>query len=139
MIQVMFTGNLGKDAETKTLPSGKQVTNLNVGSTPRIKRNNEWTDGETIWFQVTVWQALPPVIYSKGKTVQVFGSLEKESYEKDGQKRETLKVTASSVGIITKIESASAEPRWSAATEDKSHVWNPASNLSLIDIDPMPF
>lgn len=117
MIQVIFTGNLGKDAEVKTLPSGKTITNLNVGTTPRIKRNGEWQDGETIWFQVTVWYALPEIVFCKGKTVQVIGSLTKESYEKDGVKRESFKVDATSVASVLK-----REPHPSDAV-DKSEQW----------------
>jgi single-strand DNA-binding protein len=128
MIVIQLTGNLGRDAEVKQLPSGKDVTSLSVGSTPRIKRNGEWQDGETMWFTVTVWQALPEIVYSKGQTVIVVGDLIQRSYEKDGVTKSRLEITNATVGIVNKTKTggnqfefapkAQAEAVWSAPLDD---------------------
>jgi single-strand DNA-binding protein len=130
MISIQITGNLGRDAEVKQTPTGKDVTTLSVGSTPRIKRNGEWTDGETLWFTVTVWSALPQIVYSKGATVLVYGDLTQRSYEKDGVTKTRLEIQSATVGILhkstnqkdpaLKFEQASspAEAVWSAPLDD---------------------
>lgn len=128
MISIQITGNLGRDAEVKQTPTGKDVTTLSVGSTPRIKRNGEWQDGETIWFTVTVWSALPQIVYSKGATVLVYGDLIQRSYEKDGVTKSRLEITSATVGILHKstngvpqvkmLEQTPAEAVWAAPLDD---------------------
>ena len=107
-IQITFEGNLGKQAEIKTTKNGKSFTSLTVGSTPRKKINGEWTDGETVWFNVTYWGELPEIVYSTGARVVVSGHFETKSYEKDGQKGKLLIVNADSIGIVHKQKSAQA-------------------------------
>lgn len=100
MNNITITGNLGKDVEVRFTKSGKPVSSLTVAHTPREKVNNEWQDGETLWFKVTVWEELPDVMFAKGVKVIVTGALKKETYEKDGQQRETLAITADTIGIV---------------------------------------
>jgi single-strand DNA-binding protein len=101
-IQIQLTGHLGRAAEVKTTANGKTFTNLVVASTPRKKINGEWADGETVWFNVTYWGSLPEVVYDKGVRVVVIGTLETKTYEKDGQERKSLIITAETVGTAYK-------------------------------------
>ena len=101
---ITLIGNLGADAETRTLPSGTTLTTLNVAHTPREKKNGEWTDGETMWFRVTVWSELPALVYAKGARVIVAGTLSQNTYTaKDGSIKTSLEVKADSVGITHRI------------------------------------
>ena len=129
MITIQVTGNLGRDAEVRQTPNGKDVTTLSLGSTPRLKKNGEWVDGETIWFTVTVWSALPEIVYSKGATVIAIGDLIQRSYEKDGVTKTRLEIISAQVGIahknksgeITQVkftETPKTEAMWAAPLDD---------------------
>lgn len=131
MITVQVTGNLGRDAEVRQTPTGKDVTNLSVGSTPRVKKNGEWMDAETIWFTVTVWQALPAELYAKGATVLVVGDLIQRSYEKDGQTKTRLEVASATVGIVNKNKAGRTEVRFEENTKAEA-IWS-------APLDDMPF
>ena len=39
-------------------PQGVSVANLRVATTPRLKRDGRWVDGETTWYSVTAWRQL---------------------------------------------------------------------------------
>lgn len=128
MLTVTLSGNLGRDADVRQTPNGKDVTNLSVGVTPRVKKNGDWVDAETMWFNVTVWQALPPALYSKGQTVVVSGDLTQRTYEKDGVSRTNLEISNAVIGVMTKVNKGHNEvinfadargaATWSEAPQD---------------------
>ena len=100
MQTITITGNLGKPVSIKTLPSGKTITNLSVASTPRVKQNGEWADGETIWFSVSIWGSLPEAAFPVGSSLLITGQLTQRSYEKDGVTRQALNINADTVAIV---------------------------------------
>lgn len=102
MIAITVTGNLGRQAENRVTKTGKEVAEFSIGSTPRIKTNGEWVDGETLWFTITYWGYLPENLFDKGTTVIVTGDLQKRTYEKDGVTKERLHITATNIGIVHK-------------------------------------
>lgn len=131
MINIQVTGNLGRAVENRVTKSGKNVASLSLGSTPRIKIDGEWQDAETIWFTITVWDHLPEMVFDKGATVMVSGSLKQSSYEKDGEKKTRLEITAESIGLIhrTKREPAAAQP----------DAWGSAPASASVVVDDTPF
>lgn len=55
--KVILVGNLGKDAETRFIPSGAAVTNFSVATARRWKdQSGEWKE-ETDWHNVQIWKA----------------------------------------------------------------------------------
>lgn len=110
---ITITGNLGRDAETRTTKSGKEVSDFSLGHTPRIKTGDTWTNGETIWFKVTIWERLPELVFVKGAAVVVTGELHQESWGEAENKKTALVIKASSIGLVQKtyVEERS---NWSA-------------------------
>jgi single-strand DNA-binding protein len=87
--KVILVGNLGKDAETKFIPSGTSVTNFSLATARRWKdqASGEWKE-QTQWHRIVYWRAENVANYLlKGKQVYVEGHLETRSYDdKDGKK-----------------------------------------------------
>ena len=83
-------------------PQGVSVANLRVATTPRLKRDGRWVDGETTWYSVTAWRQLADNVRDsirKGDAVIVHGRLRTDTWERaDGQKSTTLCIEASMVG-----------------------------------------
>jgi len=98
---VTFHGWVGNDVVHRE-PKGVSVANFRVASTPRIKRNGEWTDGETTWYSVSAWRGLADNIrdsVQKGDAVIVHGRLRTETWKReDDQLSNALVVDASFVG-----------------------------------------
>lgn len=114
MNRIQLIGNLGRDADTKTMASGSTVTNLSVATEERYKdKSGEW-QGRTTWHRVTAWDAKPHVQgLTKGQRVYVDGSLEVREYtDKDGTKKTSTEVKAFNVELLFVPE---RQPRQDAA------------------------
>jgi single-strand DNA-binding protein len=98
-----LTGNLGADPEIRFLDSGRPVTSFSVCNTPRVKKNEEWQDGEPMWVRVTAWGRVAEDVCEnlrKGMRVHVDGPVSQRTYEtKDGDTRTSLELTADEVHV----------------------------------------
>ena len=101
---ITVTGNLGGDPELRLTPTGVSVTSFNLANTPRVKKNNDWQDGETIWFRCFVWgkDATGAVNeLRKGLRVVITGRFSVETFtDKEGAERKSLQINADSYGIV---------------------------------------
>lgn len=129
MFYATITGNLGRDAENRVTKTGKNVASLSLGTTPRYKVNGEYTDGETIWVTVTVWDVLPEMLFSKGQLVMVTGQIKQSSYEKDGVTKQRLEITADNIGIIHRTKRQETTVDWPVE----------ATHTSSLTEDDLPF
>jgi single-strand DNA-binding protein len=104
--RVIITGNLTRDPESRSLPSGGSVTTLRVACNGR-RRNpstQEWED-QPNYFDVTVWGAQGENcvrFLSKGRGVAVDGRLQwREWTEREsGQKRQAVDIVADTVQFL---------------------------------------
>lgn len=103
-IHITTRGNLGADPDIKIF-NDKAVVSFSLAVTPRVYKNNEWSDGETIWFRVTTnnrAEALGDAL-KKGDTVVVSGQMRQNTYtDKSGQQRQGFEISAQEVGIVPK-------------------------------------
>jgi single-strand DNA-binding protein len=118
---VVITGNLTRDPELRTIPSGTSVCELGVAVNERVKDSSgAWTDRAN-FFNVTVWgkSAENCAQYlSKGRGVAVSGRLRWESWEKDGQKRSAVKIVADMVQFLGDGKGSSSSSGSEAAGGD---------------------
>ena len=98
---VTLHGWVGSDVSYRD-PQGISVANFRVASTPRLKKEGKWVDGETTWYSVTVWRHLAVNIRDsvrKGDAVVVHGRLRTDTWKReDGETNSTLQIEASLVG-----------------------------------------
>ena len=103
--RVIITGNLTRDPELRSLPSGMSVCSLRVAVNTRRKNNStgEWEDKPN-YFDVTVWGAQGENcsrFLTKGRPVAVDGRLEWREWEaQDGSKRQSVEIIADSVQFL---------------------------------------
>ena len=103
--RVVLTGNLTRDPELRSTPSGMSVCSLRIASNTRRKDNatGEWTDKPN-YFSVTVWGAQGENcarFLSKGRPVAIDGRLEwREWSAQDGNKREAIEIVADGVQFL---------------------------------------
>ena len=102
---VVITGNLTRDPELRSLPSGTSVCKLRVAVNSRRKdgASGEWVDKPN-YFDVTVWGAQGENCanyLSKGRPVAVEGRLDWREWEaQDGTKRQSIEIIANSVQFL---------------------------------------
>jgi len=102
MNRVQLIGNVGKDAEVKTMPSGSTLTSFSVATEERYKdKSGDW-QGKTTWHRVAVWDAKPHVqALRKGQRVYIEGSIDVREYTgSDGAKKTATEVKAFSVEVL---------------------------------------
>ena len=103
--RVVLTGNLTRDPELRSLPSGTSVCSLRVACNTRRKdASGDWVDKPN-FFDVTVWGAQGEncaQYLSKGRPVAIDGRLEWREWEaKDGSgKRQSIDIIADSVQFL---------------------------------------
>jgi len=103
--RVVLTGNLTRDPELRSTPSGTSVCGLRLACNTRRKdASGQWVEKPN-FFDVTVWGAQGEncaKYLSKGRPVALDGRLEWEEWEaKDGSgKRSSVKIIADSVQFL---------------------------------------
>jgi single-strand DNA-binding protein len=102
--RVILTGNLTRDPELRSTPSGTAVCSLRLAvNTSRKDASGQWVDKPN-YFDITVWgrQGENVAQYlSKGRPVAVDGRLEWREYtDKDGNNRQAIEVVADSVQFL---------------------------------------
>ena len=111
--RVVMTGNLTRDPELRSLPSGMSVCSMRIACNTRRKNNStgEWEDKPN-YFDVTVWGAQGENcarFLSKGRPVALDGRLEWREWEtQDGQKRQAVDIIADSVQFLGGRDEAGA-------------------------------
>lgn len=100
MLKLFLTGNLTKDPELRTTPTGMQVCAFTVAVN---KRHGE----EAVFLKVNAWRGLAETCQknlAKGRKVGVIGDLNIRSYEVNGEKRTSVEVTADEVEFLSPKE-----------------------------------
>jgi len=144
--KVILIGNLGRDPETRFLPSGSAVANISVATTDTWK---DKTSGEkkeaTEWHRVVFFGRLAEIVgeyLKKGSQVYVEGRLQTRKYEKDGQDHYSTEIIADTMKMLgSRSGMGGGEPREtrepSAAGESKP-AKKPAGQFQDMD-DDIPF
>ncbi len=93
--KVMLIGNLTRDPEVRYTPKGSAVADIGLATNRTWRTETGEEKEEVCYVNVVVWgkQAEAAGKYlKKGRPVFVEGRLQFESWEKNGEKRTTLKV-----------------------------------------------
>lgn len=119
-----FIGNIGQEPELSYSQSGIARLAFSIGSSERVKDGDQWTDGPTSWRRVTAWRGLAEGLaeqLAKGKRVVVVGKEQVREYEKDGQKRISVEVTAEHVALylFPKARGGAGRPQTAPASTDE--------------------
>lgn len=114
MNKVMIIGNLGGDVTLGSIPGGGHVANFSVATTDKWKDKAGNRQERTEWFHVAVFGPLADIVskhISKGSQVFIEGRLHTEEYEKDGEKRRSVKLIVDQKGQVVFIGGAGSSKR----------------------------
>jgi len=101
--QVVLMGNLTRDPELRSTPSGQNVCSFSLA----LNRSWKGADGSqqeaTDYVDVTAWGPMGENVakfVTKGRPVLVSGRLQSRAWEQDGQKRSKVEVVATDVTFL---------------------------------------
>jgi single-strand DNA-binding protein len=100
--RVVLTGNLTRDPELRSTSGGLTVCKLGIAVNTRRKNGDTWEEKPN-YFRVTVFgkQAETCGQYlKKGRAVAIDGRLDWSTYEREGQKRESVDIIAETVQFL---------------------------------------
>jgi single-strand DNA-binding protein len=122
----VLIGNIGKAPELKSTATGLKVARFSLATTKYVAKTKERS---TQWHYVTVFgtAAERAVAYGKGVKVYCEGSIEPNSYEKDGQKIYKVDFIANTFFALEKVNHGGA----SEAVDDTGEFAQVKSNLPL--------
>jgi len=128
--KVILVGNLGKDPETRYMPSGKAVTNFSIATSESWKDKQTGEQKEqTEWHNIVMYDRLAEIAAEylrKGSQVYVEGRLRTRKWQdKEGRDRYTTEIIANEMQMLGGRGGAGggmgtesrAEPRPAPATE----------------------
>jgi single-strand DNA-binding protein len=155
--KVIIVGNLGKDPETRFMPSGGAICNARIATTRnwKDKATGEKKE-ETEWHSVVFYDRLAEIAgeyLKKGRPVYVEGRLKTRKWQdKEGQDRYTTEIIATEMVLLGSREgggggggapmddgaSPSREPAAAGGGARSGGARKPAPDLSDLD-DDIPF
>ncbi len=104
--KVILVGNLGKDPETRAMPSGKAVTNLSIATSEswRDKQTGEQKE-QTEWHNIVFFDRLAEIAAEylrKGSKIYVEGKLRTRKWQDKttGQDRYTTEIVANEMQML---------------------------------------
>ena len=141
--RVVLTGNLTRDPELRSLPSGMSVCSLRIASNTRRKDGSgNWVDKPN-YFDVTVWGAQGENCanyLSKGRPIALDGRLEWREWEdKDGNKRQAVDIIADSVQFLGSREGGENGGRFTPQTDVPADTGDFAPASAGATDDDIPF
>ena len=84
--KIILVGNIGRDPDVQTLASGTKVAHVSLATSRRFERNGT-NEERTEWHRLTLWNRLAQLAEDyirKGDRVYVEGSMEYDSFERNG-------------------------------------------------------
>ncbi len=101
--KVILIGNVGADPEIKYLDNGTTIANLSLATTDYWKDKDGVKKDKTEWHNIVIFGKLAEIAEKyvmKGSKLYVEGSINYESYEKDGVKKYATKIKVREMRFI---------------------------------------
>lgn len=148
--KVIIVGNLGRDPESRYMPSGEQVTSIAVATTDRWRDKASGEQREaTEWHRVSFFGKLAEIAgqyLKKGSQVYVEGRLRTRKYtDREGIERYTTEIIADTMQMLGSrsgagepVEDRAGAPRQPSSGSTQRQAPSRAPSLSDMD-DDIPF
>lgn len=127
MNKIFLTGNTTKDPESGTTSSGVPYCKFTIAV------NRKFEKDKTDFINIVTWRGIAETCskyVKKGRKLGVIGSLQIDSYEKDGSKRTVVQVVADEVEFLSSGASEN--------TQDKPQERKSGKKSSVLPADEVP-
>lgn len=122
--QVQIIGHLGRDPETRFLPSGEAVANFTIATTEKWKDKQTGEQKEqTEWHSISTFGRLSEIVgqyLHKGSLVYVSGKLKTRKYQKDGQDHYATSIQCQELKMLGGKPSGQSQPQSNSSPQNGS-------------------
>lgn len=144
-------GNLTRDPEVRSLPSGQSVTTFAVATNRRWKDKDGNQKEDTQYHEISIWGRLGELasqMLSKGKKVYVEGRLSTTSWEgNDGVKRQKTEIVAENFiplspkgdGTGFDLSEVGSDKKTTLKKDEPKEKKEESANSDEINLDDIPF
>ena len=119
--RVTLIGNVGKEAEYKTLEDGTPVAKFSIATTEIYRLKNGDTQSRTDWHTIVAWRGLASLVHQfikKGSLLCIEGKLHNRQYsDKEGNNKYLTEIVAEQILLLDKKEKA--EPAGTAMNTEE--------------------
>ena len=129
MNHITIIGNVTREPELRSTPSGVSVCSFSVAVNNKYK-----PDDDAIFFKVTAWRGLADncgKFVHKGSKVAVVGSVKPNEYEHNGEKRFNIEVQADDVEFLNRVDGEKSAPKEEAPVQQ--------GGFTAVETDDLPF
>lgn len=102
--KVILIGNIGRDPETRYMPSGDAMVNLSLATTDQWKDKNGEKQERTEWHRIVIFGKTAEIAgqyLRKGSQVYIEGRLQTRKWQdKEGQERYTTEIVADRMQML---------------------------------------
>ena len=102
--KVILVGKLGRDPETRYMPSGGAVTNVSIATSKSWRDRDSGEQKErTEWHRIVFFNRLAEIAneyLKRGSKVYVEGELRTREWEREGQKHYTTEIVANEMQML---------------------------------------
>ena len=141
---VTLMGNLTRDPEMRTTPSGRSVTKFSLAVNRDWKNADGQKQEEVTFVDCTAWGKPGEIITQytqKGRALLIRGRLQSSSWEQDGQKRSKLEVIVEDFNFISDRGGdggGNFSGGSSSSSTNKSDKKSSSKDVAIEDIDDKP-
>ena len=148
MNKLTIIGNLTRDPELRTTPTGVNVCDFTVAVNRRGRRDAQSNQPEADFFRVNAWNQLAETCakyLAKGRKVCVMGPVYARTYQaNDGSTRVSLEVRADDVEFLSSRTDAEAAGGYAAPAAAPAAPAAPAADtqpagFTAVETDELPF
>ncbi|MDD5679181.1 MAG: single-stranded DNA-binding protein [Kiritimatiellae bacterium] len=121
--RVFLIGNLTRDPEIRYIPSGKAVADIRMALSRKYRTASGEVKDETCYVSVVAWERQAETAgeyLKKGSAILVEGSLRYEQWEKDGEKKNMLRVNADRIQFLDRLKRTAESSEASEAGQRQS-------------------
>jgi single-strand DNA-binding protein len=137
--KVILMGNLTRDVEMRTTPSGQSVANFSLAVSRSWKGQDGQTQEQTSFINCVAWGKAGEIIaqyVKKGDPLLVSGRLDQRSYDdKDGNKRQAVEVNVEDFNFIGGRGSGSGDGDFNQSAPKSA---SKSKDVVIEDIDDKP-
>lgn len=140
--KVILVGNLGRDPELRSTPSGQQVASFSLATSRKWKDRDGNRQEQTEWHNIVCWGRQAEIAgqyLTKGRQIFVEGRIQTQSWEdrQSGEKKYRTEIVCENFQMLgqrgDQPESAASRP------EEQSSPPPPSDSAGTADDDDIPF
>ncbi len=122
--KVMLIGNMGKDPDVRTIPSGVKVASFSIATSENYTNRDGQKVDKTEWHNIVLWRGLAEIAEKylrKGSQVYIEGRLQTRSWDdQNGNKRYTTEIIGDSMVMLGKPGGGNREGGFNPDSESES-------------------